>query len=107
EIAGKPVIATDEIGNALGGIRSPYVDEPTAIYHTGHGEGPGCGNNFGYAESLNWARLEAMYGSYKNYAAKVAQSLDRLTKERWVTPSDAQRIKTELLAPATSSNSSH
>ena len=62
-----------------------------------HGEGPGCGNNFGYAEPLTWARLEAMYGSYKNYAAKVTQSLDRLVRANWVTPSDAQRIRTELL----------
>ena len=98
EVGGKAAFVTDDIGNALGGIRSPYVDAPTAIYHTGHGEGPGCGNNFGYAEPLTWARLEAIYGSYKNYAAKVTQSLDRLVKENWVTPSDAKRIKAELLA---------
>ena len=89
----------DEVGNATGGVRSPYVDAPTAIYHPGHGDAPGCGNNFGYAEPLNFARLDALYGSYKNYAARVTQSLDRLTKDRWVTASDAQRIRAELLAP--------
>ena len=107
QVGGKTVIAMDEVGNNLGGIRSPYVDEPTRIYHTGHGQGPGCGNNFGYSEPLNWARLEALYGSYKNYAAKASVSIDRLLKDRWVTASDAQRIRSELLAPPTPSNSSN
>ena len=107
QAGGKAVIAMDDVGNNLGGIRSPYVDEPTAIYHTGHGEGPGCGNNFGYAEPLNWARLEARYGSYRNYAAKVSASIDKLLKDRWVTPSDAQKIRAELLAPPTASNASN
>ena len=97
EAGGKTVIATDDLGNALGGVRSPYVDAATAIYHTGHGEGPGCGNNFGYAEALTWPRLEAVYGSYKNYAAKAAASLDRMVSSKWVTESDARRMRDELL----------
>jgi hypothetical protein len=107
DVGGKTVITMDDIGNNLGGIRSPYVDEPTRIYHTGHGQGPGCGNNFGYSEPLNWARLDALYGGYKNYAAKVSASIDKLLKDRWVTASDAQRIRAELLAPPTPSNSSN
>jgi hypothetical protein len=106
EVAGKPVLATDESGNAVGGVRSPYVDAPTATYHSGHGTGPGCGDNFGYAEAFNWARLDEMYGSYKNYAAKVTRSLDRLVKDRWVTVSDAQRVRTELLAPPNATHAS-
>ena len=97
EVSGKTAIATDSIGNALGGIRSPYVDAPTAVYHPGHGEGPGCGNNFGYAEPLPWSRLDAMYGSYKNYTAKAAESIDRMVKAGWVTASDAKRMRDELL----------
>jgi len=97
EAGGKTVIATDDLGNALGGVRSPYVDAATAIYHTGHGEGPGCGNNFGYAEPLTWPRLEAVYGSYKNYAAKAAASLDRMVSAKWVTEPDARRMRDELL----------
>ena len=106
EVAGKPAIVTDESGNAVGGVRSPYVDAPTATYHSGHGTGPGCGDNFGYAEAFNWARLDEMYGSYKNYAAKVTRSLDRLVKDRWVTASDAQRVRTELLAPPNTTHAS-
>jgi hypothetical protein len=105
DIGGKPAFVSDEIGNATGGVRSPYVDAPTAIYHPGHGDAPGCGNNFGYSEPLNFARLDALYGSYKAYAARVLQSLDRLTKDRWVTAADAQRIRAELLAPPTGSSS--
>ena len=39
DVGGKPAFVTDEIGNAVGGISSPYVDAPTAIYYMGHGEG--------------------------------------------------------------------
>ncbi len=101
DVDGKPAFVNDEVGNNLGGVRSPYVDVPTRIYHPGHGNQPGCGNNFGYSEPLNFARLDALYGSYKNYAARVTQSVDRLLKDRWVTASDGQRIKAELLAPPT------
>ena len=38
-----------------------------------------------------------MYGSYKHYAAKAAESLDRMVKEKWVTASDAKRMRQELL----------
>jgi Alpha/beta hydrolase domain len=101
DVNGKPAFVLDEVGNNTGGVRTPYVDEPTRIYHPGHGDQPGCGNNFGYSEPLNWARLEARYGSYKNYAAKVSASIEKLAKDRWVTASDAQRIREELLAPPT------
>jgi hypothetical protein len=92
-------IARDEIGNAIGGVRTPYVDVPTAIYHSGHGTAPGCGNNFGYTEALDWARLDKLYGSYKNYATKMGQAVDRSVKDRWITESDGRKIKAELVTP--------
>jgi hypothetical protein len=36
----------------------------------------------------------------------VARSLDRLVKDRWVTVSDAQRVRTELLAPPNATHAS-
>jgi hypothetical protein len=33
-----------------------------------------------------------MYGGDKAYAAKLAQAVNRLVKERWLTESDARRI---------------
>ena len=45
----------------------------------------------------SFAKLDAMYGSAKNYAAKVNQSVDRLVKERYLTESDGKKIKAELI----------
>jgi hypothetical protein len=102
-------IARDRFGNALGGLRTPYVDVPIATYHSEHGTGPGCGGNFGYAERFHWAQLDALYGGYKGYVSRMSQAVDRAVKDRWLTESDGRKIKTELTAdvtrsPAASSN---
>ena len=93
-------IARDQFGNALGGVRTPYVDVPTATHNPGHGTAPGCGNNFGYSEPFDWARLESIYGSYKSYAGKLTQAVDRAVKDRWLTESDGRKIRAELVTPA-------
>jgi len=97
-------ITTDQYGNGTGGVRSPYVDVPAATY-VPDTPGQAICRNLGYKVAFDWVRLEKMYGSYRNYASKVRQSVDRLLKERWITESDAQKIKTELITPArTTSN---
>jgi len=88
-------IATDQYGNGIGGIRSPYVDAPAATYVT-HTPGPAVCRNLGYKVAFDWARLETMYGSSKNYAAKVSEAISRLTKEGWLLESDARRVKADL-----------
>lgn len=93
-------LETDRHGNGVGGVRSPYVDVPSAVYHPGHGTGPGCGQNFGYSEALGWRQLEQMYGSYASYAKKVSAAIDTAVKARFFTPSDAVKVRAELLGPA-------
>ena len=83
----------------MGGVRTPYVDVPTATYRAGHGTSPGCGGNFGYSEPFDWARLEALYGSYANYVSRVNDALDRAVDERWLTESDAQKIRNAPVLP--------
>jgi hypothetical protein len=103
EVAGEGAqarIAKDQFGNALGGVRTPWVEVPIATYHAGHGPGPGCGQNFGYTEPFSWARLDALYGSYKTYASRMSQAVDRSVKERWLTEADGRKIKAELAVPA-------
>jgi Alpha/beta hydrolase domain len=89
-------VALDEYGNGLGGVRSPYVDVPTATYFT-TAPGPGTCRELGYDVKFDWARLDATYGSYKNYAAKVAQSIDKMAKDRYITEQDAKRMRAELI----------
>jgi hypothetical protein len=85
-------VALDKFGNGIGGMRSFDVDVPVATYYTTTA-GPGTCRELGHEERYDWAALEALYGSYKNYASKVAQSVDRMVKERWLTAGDARRIK--------------
>jgi hypothetical protein len=37
--------------------------------------------------------MSVLYSSDKVYADKVAQSVDRLVKERWLSEADGRRIK--------------
>lgn len=75
-----------------GGVRNPYVDVPAATYTTTNA-GPGTCRELGNTIPYDWAKLESLYGSHKNYVEKVSQSVDRMVKERWITESDAQKIK--------------
>lgn len=56
-----------------------------------------------YNEPFTWQRLETLYGSQGEYATNVAQSVERLVRERWLTASDGERVKAELrgVAPGT------
>ena len=91
-------IVPDKFGNATGGVRSPYVDVPTATYYPNSG-GPAICHNVGHAEPFDWAKLQQTYGSPQAYAKKVGESVDKLVKERWLTEADGKRIKAEVVAP--------
>lgn len=91
-------LVLDKFGNGAGGVRNPYVDVPVATYYTSS-PGPGTCAELGHDAPFDWARLEALYGNYKDYARKVAQSADRMVKEHYLTEADAKRIKAEMVAP--------
>ncbi len=95
-------IVLDQVGNAVGGVRSPFVDVPVATYRTNSG-GPGLCRNLAHEEAFDWARLEEMYGSARDYATQVSESVDRLVQARWLTESDGRKIKAEVVVPSTSS----
>jgi hypothetical protein len=97
-------VVRDQFGNAIGGVRTPYLDVPIATYHT-TSKGETFCPELGRTEPFDWARLNSLYGTPQNYAAKVAQSVDRLVRERWLTESDGRKIKAEAgLVAASSSN---
>ena len=97
-------IAVDQFGNAIGGVRSPYLDVPIASYFT-TSKGETFCPELAHTVPFDWARLNSLYGTPQNYRAKVAQSVDRLVRERWLTESDGRRIKAEAgSVPASSSN---
>jgi hypothetical protein len=94
----KAAVAMDAHGNGMGGVRSPYVDVPVATYIT-HTPGQAICRNLGYKLPFDWTKMESLYGSSKNYQAKVNQRVDQLVKEGWLLESDAKRVKAELIAP--------
>lgn len=89
-------VALDEFGNGLGGVRSPYVEVPTARYFTTTA-GPGTCRELGHDVKFDWARLDSLYGSYKKYAARVDESIERMVKDRFVTETDAKRLRAALI----------
>jgi len=94
-----PSVVLDAHGNGVGGVRTFFVDLPAATYNMSS-PGPGVCAEMGRTVAFDWARLETLYGSYKSYANKVAQSVDRSVKERWFTEPDGRKIKAELKVKA-------
>jgi hypothetical protein len=92
----------DELGNAKGGIRNPYVDVPVAKYGVrneaatppipnpsawiaAHGQNAPnqmCGLA-GYEMAFSKEQLQKLYTSKKNYQDRVRKSLDELEKTGW------------------------
>ena len=97
-------VVRDQVGNAVGGVRTPYLDVPAATYNTATKGETFC-PELGRTDPMDWARLVSLHGTPQNYATKVAQSVDRLVKERWLTESDGRKIKAEsAMVPVPASN---
>jgi hypothetical protein len=89
-------VVTDEFGNGRGGLRTPYVEVPIATYATAS-PGPGNCPEMGHVTRFAAARLQMLYGSFDNYAARARASIAKLAREGWLTKADAQRLTRELI----------
>jgi hypothetical protein len=85
----QPVL--DRFGNVLGGLRSPYLDVPTATW-TASQPGPGFCFIVGYEAPFSQAQLDALYPTHRAYVRKVARDALRLAVRRYLTWPDAVRI---------------
>jgi hypothetical protein len=90
-------VVTDQYGNAVGGIRTFWVDDPTVKF-TQNSTGPGPCVELGHSVPLSWQKLEAIHGDYKTYVGKASASLDKSVKEGWITKADADKMKAALAA---------
>lgn len=90
---GKPVM--DEFGNVTGGVRSPFVDVPTAVW-----SGSSTGESFcfiaGNEKPFDQAQLTKLYPDHKSYEQKITADVTKLVKERLITREDGD----ELIAQA-------
>lgn len=78
ETAETPTIARDERGNALGGIRLPELEAPTAV-QTGINSGATFCSLYGTYQPFDAAALNELYPERSSYSRAVAQAaLDNL-----------------------------
>ncbi|HJX34370.1 MAG TPA: alpha/beta hydrolase domain-containing protein, partial [Desulfatiglandales bacterium] len=92
-------VKLDEHGNALGGVRHPYVDFPVATYY-GQSQPLDEGSAFfcslaGYKAPFDNAKIQSLYPAREDYLNKVNAMADRMVEEGLLTKSDGERIKEE------------
>ena len=95
-------IVRDAYGNALGGVRSSYLDVPIARYiAVAPPRAGGFNRNFyGLEVPLPKETLLRLYPTHADYAAKARASVDALVKARWLLPADGEALKREAEAAA-------
>jgi hypothetical protein len=86
-----PLVQTDPFGNALGGVRTPALDVPTARYHA-RMSGPGICELWGYREPFSAAQLKSLYPTHSDYLSRIRRSVRSLVAARWLTSRDGDRL---------------
>ncbi|VEI12776.1 alpha/beta hydrolase domain-containing protein [Trueperella bialowiezensis] len=87
---------SDEHGNGVGGLRSPYVDVPIATYRPNEETklskiGFELGVN-GSMEYFDGPTLAKLYASKDDYLTRFAAAVDQQVADGWLLPADAQRM---------------
>lgn len=91
----------DEQGNALGGIRSPWVDAPTARYSGLGNTGGPLGFLAGSTEPYDAGTLKRLYpGGRAEYLRRFDASLTRTVKAGFILPADVDEIRALAAAMA-------
>jgi len=85
-------IKRDVHGNALGGLRMPYIDVPVASY-TGYLTVGGMGGITGTAKPLPPEVLKTLYPDHASYVAKFSAATDALVAGRWISAEDGNGMK--------------
>ncbi len=85
----------DDLGNALGGIRTNYVDAPVAVL-SGLGQtGDSFCRIYGTTALFDDEQLAELYPSDQDYVDAVTDSLDAAVEAGFVLPVDADLILTD------------
>jgi hypothetical protein len=93
---GQPDAATvlDQYGNALGGVRTPYVDVPTGTWTVT--STPVTTFNCEYFEGsflpFPAARLKELYPTHADYVSRVAADVFRLERDGFYTRADGRLV---------------
>ena len=83
--------AVDDVGNAVGGVRSPFVDVPLVRYEAQAGPGALCklrGNEF----PLDAATLAGLYDSPEDYLEQFTTALDATIGSGFLREADREEL---------------
>jgi hypothetical protein len=82
----------DAYGNAVGGVRTPWVDVPTMTYYPTSGS-PATSLScflFGHQVPFSTTQLMKLYPDHGAYATAFIVEINKLVAEHWLTRPDAQ-----------------
>jgi hypothetical protein len=85
------VLARDQYGNALGGVRSPQVDAPIATLNS-ENTGSGFCRLFGSTTPFTPAQLAALYPTHDDFVRKWTVSLFTNVANGYLLPQDAAEL---------------
>jgi len=94
-------IARDDHGNTLGGVRSTYLDVPTAAYNVVSTKKPDHASARTRCEMVAHAipfskeKLIRLYSTKDDYIRQVTERIDGLVNDGWYLEADADEIKRE------------
>ena len=72
----------DRFGNAMGGLRSPYVDCPLYVYTPAGGT----------ERRLTDDEIRSLYSSREDYVKKVTASVNKMLEKRYILPEHAEMV---------------
>ncbi len=103
ETTGSGTVVRDRFGNALGGLRTPFVDVPTATYSptdtVAHDTDlAGLCVLLGYNTSFGHTRLRSLYSSHARYLARVMRAAAGLVRRGLWVPADAEQVVAQAAA---------
>jgi Alpha/beta hydrolase domain len=95
EVAGSPpAIVLDEHGNTKGGVRTPYVDIPTATLGSiGAGDAILC-TLLGTTDLFPTDKLISLYGDHASYVSAVSESANEAVSAGFLLAEDAELVNT-------------
>jgi hypothetical protein len=92
-------VALDQYDNALGGVRTPYLDVPIATYYAASNKADGSFNwEGGMMVPFTNEALTALYPTKKDYVDPFCAKVDQLVKDGFILAVDGEQMKYDAVA---------
>jgi len=88
-------VERDALGNAVGGIRTPYVDVPVAHFTGGGQTGSSFCSAFGTTDLFDQAMLLSLYATKQDYVDAIDTATDSAVSNGFIVPEDGELIKAQ------------